>query len=130
MSFPFLGEHTMEKAFLCEDYIRNWEKSLWVWQENQANFGRTYGLMSLTWRHHQFDGHEFEQDLGVGNGQGSLVCFSPWSLKESDVTEPLNWTGWCVRFKCWGHPEARSVLLSKERLSEGGVVQLCNFTII
>ena len=28
--------------------------------------------------HHQLDGHEFEQALGVGNGQGSLVCCSPW----------------------------------------------------
>ena len=29
---------------------------------------------------------------GVGDGQGSLVCFSPWGCKESDTTEPLNWT--------------------------------------
>ena len=72
MSFPFLGEHTMEKAFLCEDYIRNWEEFVSVWQENQANFGRTYGMMSLTWWHHQFDGHEFEQAPGVGDGQESL----------------------------------------------------------
>ena len=32
--------------------------------------------------HHQLDGHEFEQALGVGEGQGSLVCCSPWSCKE------------------------------------------------
>ena len=37
--------------------------------------------------HHRLDGHEFEQDLGVGDGQGSLVCSSPWDRKESDVTE-------------------------------------------
>ena len=37
--------------------------------------------------HHQLDGHEFEQGLGVGNGQGSLVCCNPWGLKESDRTE-------------------------------------------
>ena len=30
--------------------------------------------------HHWLDGHEFEQALGVGNGQGSLVCCSPWGL--------------------------------------------------
>ena len=30
-------------------------------------------------RHHQFDGHEFEQALGIGDGQESLVCCSPWS---------------------------------------------------
>ena len=36
--------------------------------------------------HHQFDGHEFEQALGAGDGQGGLVCCSPWSHKESDMT--------------------------------------------
>ena len=39
---------------------------------------------------HQFNGHEFEQTLGVGDGQGSLACCSPWSHKESDTTERLN----------------------------------------
>ena len=41
---------------------------------------------------HQFDGHEFEQALGVSDGQGSLVCFSPWGRKELDTTERLNKT--------------------------------------
>ena len=40
--------------------------------------------------HHRLDGHEFGQALGVGDGQGSLVCFSPWGCKESDMTEKLN----------------------------------------
>ena len=40
--------------------------------------------------HHRLDGHEFEQALGVGDGQGSLVCYSPWGCKESDRTEQLN----------------------------------------
>ena len=35
-------------------------------------------------------GHEFEQAPGVGDGQGSLVCCSPWSRKELDMTEQLN----------------------------------------
>ena len=38
---------------------------------------------------------EFEQALGVGDGQGSLVCCCPWGLKESDTTEQLNLT------ECW-----------------------------
>jgi len=42
--------------------------------------------------HYQLDGHEFEQALGIGDGQGSLVCCSPWGPKESDTTEWLNWT--------------------------------------
>ena len=40
--------------------------------------------------HHLIDGHEFEQVLGAGDGQGSLGCCSPWSHKESDTTERLN----------------------------------------
>ena len=40
--------------------------------------------------HHQFDGHEFEQALGIGEGQGSLACCSLWGRKESDTTEQLN----------------------------------------
>ena len=43
--------------------------------------------------HHQLDGHEFEQALGVRDGQRSLGCGSPWGHKESDTTERLNWTG-------------------------------------
>ena len=42
--------------------------------------------------HHQLDVHEFEQDLGVGDGQGSLVCCGPWGHKELDTNELLNCT--------------------------------------
>ena len=44
--------------------------------------------------HHWLNGHEFEKALGVGDGQGGLVCCSPWGHKESDMTEWLNWTDW------------------------------------
>ena len=40
--------------------------------------------------HHRLNGHEFEQTLGDGEGQGSLVCYSPWGHKELDTTEQLN----------------------------------------
>ena len=40
--------------------------------------------------HHQLNGHEFEQTLGDGKGQGSLVCCSLWGCRESDMTEQLN----------------------------------------
>ena len=40
--------------------------------------------------HHQLDGHECEQALGVGDGQGILVCCIPWGHKELDTTEQLN----------------------------------------
>ena len=42
--------------------------------------------------HHWLNGHEFEQTLGDTEGQGSLVCCSPWGCKESDMTEWLNLT--------------------------------------
>ena len=40
--------------------------------------------------HHQLDGHGFGWTLGVGDGQGGLVCCSSWGHKESDMTEGLN----------------------------------------
>ena len=40
--------------------------------------------------HHGLNGHEFEQASGDGEGKGSLVCCSPWCLKELDTTERLN----------------------------------------
>jgi len=55
-------------------------------------------------QHHWLNGREFEQAPGVGNGQGSLVCCSPWDHKELDTTELLNWTRvglqQCVSFRC------------------------------
>ena len=47
-------------------------------------------------RHHRLNGHEFEQGLGDGEGQGGLACSSPWGRKEWDMAEPLNnkrWSG-------------------------------------
>ena len=41
--------------------------------------------------HHWHNEHEFEQAPGVGDGQGSLVCCSPWGCKELDMTQWLNW---------------------------------------
>ena len=40
--------------------------------------------------HPRLNGHEFEQAPGVGDGQGGLVCGSPWGHKESDTIEQLN----------------------------------------
>ena len=52
--------------------------------------------------HHELDGREFEQTLGVGNGQGSLTCCIPWGHKELDTTEWLNWIVWFTHssFSC------------------------------
>ena len=42
--------------------------------------------------HHRLDGHEFQWTLGVGDGQGGLVYWDSWDLKDSDTTKWLNWT--------------------------------------
>ena len=43
-------------------------------------------------QHHRLDGYEFEQALGVGNGQGGLACCSPWGHKVSGMTWQVNTT--------------------------------------
>ncbi|XP_043304041.1 4-hydroxybenzoate polyprenyltransferase, mitochondrial isoform X4 [Cervus elaphus] len=48
-----------------------------------------YAHQFFLW-HHRLNGHEFEQAPGDGEGQGSLVCCSPWGHKELDTTERLN----------------------------------------
>ena len=40
--------------------------------------------------HHRLDGHKLEQVLGVGDGQGSLACCSPWGCEKSVITKQLN----------------------------------------
>ena len=78
----------------CEELIR-WNGQDWKQEEN----GKTEDEM-VGW-HHWLDGHESEQTLGVGDGQGSLACYSPWGHKELDVTEQLNWTEWVyTTIKC------------------------------
>ena len=56
------------------------------WRQEQK--GTTEDEM-VGW-HHRLNGHEFEQAPGVGEGQGGLVCCSPWGCKESDMTGWLN----------------------------------------
>ena len=54
--------------------------------------------------HHWFNGHEFEQALGIGDGQGGLACCSPWGHKELDSPEQLNWGVWLN----WGVLEGKN----------------------
>ena len=56
------------------------------WRQKEK---RTTEYEMVGW-HHWLDGHESEQALGVGDGQGSLECCRPWGRKESDTTEQLN----------------------------------------
>ena len=70
--------------------------------------------------HHLLNGHEFEQVLRVGDGQGSLACCNPWGWRESDTTEQLNWTEYQLdsRYLQWlgTHRDyvTPSILLPKE----------------
>ena len=50
---------------------------------------RRRGRQRMVGWHHQLDAHEFEQALGVGDGQGSPTCCSPWGHKELGMTEQL-----------------------------------------
>ena len=61
------------------------EKTLML---RKADGRRRRGQQRVRW----LDEHEFVQTLGDSEGQGSLACWSPQGCKESDTTEPLNWT--------------------------------------
>ena len=65
----------------CPDAGEDWRQEKKVMTEDE-----------MVGYHHWLYGHKFEQALGVGDGQGGLVCCSSWGHKESDTTERLNWT--------------------------------------
>ena len=73
--------HLMQTADSCE-------KTLMLGKTEGMRRGMTKDEMA-GWQH-QLDRHEFEQAPGVGDGQGSLACCSPWGRRESDMTERLN----------------------------------------
>ena len=59
----------------------------WKWEEKEMTEDEM-----VRW-HHWLDGHEFEQAPGVGDGQGSLACCSPWDRRVGyDWVTELNWT--------------------------------------
>ena len=62
--------------------------------------------------HHRLKDHEFEQAPGDGEGQGSLVCCSPWGRKKSNTTERLNLTE-----LPWGKDTGRLFVLTLEQSS-------------
>ena len=72
-------------------------KNSLIWKDPDAGKDWRKGEKGMTkdkmvgW-HHWLNGHEFEKAPGVGDGQRSLACCSPWGRKESDMTEWLNWT--------------------------------------
>ena len=78
---PILWPPDVKRWFIGKD--SDPEKD-WSQEENGTTEEEVVG-----W-YHQLNGHEFEQALGDGEGQGRLACCSPWGHKESDMTEQLN----------------------------------------
>ena len=87
-----------ETLIFCLPDAKNWL----IWKDpdagkdwRQQEKGMTEDDM-VGW-HHRLDGHEYEQALRVGDGQGGLACCRTWGCKESDMTTWLNWTElyWC-----------------------------------
>ena len=94
-SWIFIGktDAEAETPILWPPDVKNWliGKDLDTGKDwRQEEKGTTEDEM-VRW-HPQLNGHEFEQAPGVGNGQGGLVCCSPWGRKQLDTTERLNWT--------------------------------------
>ena len=91
-SWIFIGrtDAKAEAPILWPPYAKNWllGKDPEAGRDWRQEKGMTEDEM-VGW-HHWLNGHEFEQALGVGNGQGSLVCCSPWGGKELDTMR--NWT--------------------------------------
>ena len=92
-SWIFIGRTDVEAPILWTPDAKNWLTGKdtdagkdWRHEEKGTTEDKMVG-----W-YHWLDGHAFEQAPGVGDGQGSLACCSPWSRKESDTTECLNWT--------------------------------------
>ena len=75
------------------------EKTLMLGKTGQEEKGATEDEM-VGW-HHWLYGQEFEQAPGVGDGQGSLVCCSPWGCKELDTTEWLNLVKYLYKIKVY-----------------------------
>ena len=91
----FIGRTDAEAPILWPHDVKSWLSGKDPdagkdWRQEQK--GTTEDEV-VAW-HHRLNGHEFEQALGDGDGQGSLVCFSPWGCKESDMTEQLKTNRW------------------------------------
>ena len=93
-SWIFIGRSDVEAeaSLFWPPDVKNWLTGKtpdagkdWRWKEKGTTEDEMVG-----W-HNWLNGHEFEQALGVDDGQRSLGCLSPWGWKESDTTEWLNW---------------------------------------
>ena len=90
-------------------------KSWLIWKDpdaekdwGQEEKGMTEDEM-VGW-HYWLNGHKFGWTLGVGDGQGGLVCCGSWGHKELDTTERLNWTE-VMSSSLWPHRPGPARLL-------------------
>ena len=95
-SWIFIGrtDAEAEAPILWPPDVKNWliGKDPDAWKDGRHKEKGTTENEMVGW-HHWLNGHEFEQALGVGDGQGGLVCCSPWGCKELDATVRQ---GWCM----------------------------------
>ena len=86
-SWVFIGRADVEAPILWPPDTKNWfiRKDL-IAGNNWMQVERGWQDEMDGWIHHWLNGHGFEQVLGVGKGQGSLVSCSPWDHKQSDMT--------------------------------------------
>ena len=83
-------------ATWCKE-LTHWKRP-WCWRKLKVEEKGTVGDDMVGW-HLRLDGHEFEQALGVGDGQRSLACWSPWGWRVGhDWVTELDWTdtAWCT----------------------------------
>ena len=116
-SWVFFGrtDAKAETPILWPPHGKSWfiGKDSGAWRDwGQEEKGMTEDEMA-GW-HHRLDGHEFEWTPGDGDGHGGLVCCNSWGCKESDMTEPLNWTEMCTEFNHFVCCETKIVLLSRK----------------
>ena len=87
-SWVFTGrtDGEAEAPMLWPPYV----KIRFIWKDPDA--GKDWRHEEMVGWHHQPNGHEFEQALGIGDGQGSLACCSPWGCRvKHDCVTKFNW---------------------------------------
>jgi len=112
-SWIFIGRTDAEALILWPPDVKNWligkdPDAGKDWRQEEKG---TIEDEMIGW-HYQLDGREFEQALGVGDGQGSLVCCSPWGCKEADMTD------WLIMYT-HVHEEIRPVVKSRPSIVVG-----------
>ena len=85
------GEFVFQCTVFLPQFLPGFDSFLFLPVFNQSHYHYWEGYLPWNTKLRQLE-PEFERVLGVGDGQGSLVCCSSWGHKESNMTERLNWT--------------------------------------